>query len=46
MTEEDNQPRYTTGRLRQEVDKARRLARIYALEEAANIADAAADKTP
>lgn len=31
----DNQPRYTTARLRQEVDDARRLARAYALEEAA-----------
>ncbi|MEB2845960.1 hypothetical protein [Endobacterium cereale] len=31
----DNQPRYTTARLRREVDEAKQLARIHALEEAA-----------
>ncbi|MDO3431222.1 hypothetical protein QWJ46_00845 [Rhizobium sp. CBN3] len=36
---EDNQPRYTTARLRLEVDKGKRLARIHALEEAAKLAD-------
>ena len=34
-TDTDAHPRYTTARLRREVDEAKRLARIYALEEAA-----------
>jgi hypothetical protein len=33
----DNQPRYTTARLRHEVDAAKRLARINALEEAVTV---------
>ena len=35
----DNRPRYTTARLRREVDEAKRTARIYALEEAAKVID-------
>lgn len=36
---EDNQPRYTTKRLRDEIAKARAYARMEALEEAAKVAD-------
>ena len=36
----DDRPRYTTARLRREVDEAKRTARIYALEEAAKVAEA------
>ena len=35
----DNQPRYTTARLRREVAEAKRLARIHALEEAAHVVE-------
>lgn len=38
-TEDDNRPRYTTARLRREVGEAKRLARIHALEEAAQVAE-------
>lgn len=41
MSEDDNRPRYTTARLRREVDEAKRLARIHALEEAAAAIDEA-----
>lgn len=36
---EDSQPRYTTARLRLEVDKAKAYARREALEEAAALAE-------
>lgn len=39
MSEEDNQPRYTTARLRREVEEAKRLARIHALEQATALAE-------
>lgn len=37
--ETDNQPRYTTKRLHDEIDHARRLGRLEALQEAAAIVD-------
>lgn len=39
MSDVDNQPRYTTKRLHDEIDRAQSLARLQALEEAAAIVD-------
>ncbi|BCH56042.1 hypothetical protein RvVAR031_36520 [Agrobacterium vitis] len=43
---DDNQPRYTTQRLRDEVDKAKAQARTEALEDAAAWHDAEAARYP
>lgn len=40
----DNQPRYTTKRLHDEIDKAKAYARREALEEAAALCDAIANR--
>lgn len=40
-TAEDNQPRYTTARLRYEIAEAKAYARREALEEAATLIDEA-----